>query len=452
MAGSARAFPHGASRGYIFRWVSNTNAERWLAVRAPAIQKTWWITAFWIGSTGAVAMLGWDLDSRTCHAQSAIPSIRIVPIEGDMVDGKLLQADARSVQFELAGVPTTWESEKILKIEVAARGSGSAPPLELGLLDGSTLRGTKLVGKEQAWQFGDSSGGMQELGPGVVRSLLVRSLTPELAKAWNEALKESSDSDALILLRPGNVVDRVSGVISEVKDGKVVFDLDGQAVEVAFEKILGMIWFRKPPDRLKPKIEIELTDGSSILTETLSIAKDTLTFRSLSGRDISIPLARVSILNYANANVQWLADVPVLKSMSDRRMDWKSESGPLEKILSPRFVSSRGQAGGSAPMNSEDLDLVFLAPGSITFRVPEGFTRLRAKVQRSGNGNQRSDLSIEVQQDDQIVFEHAFKNTDDAFDLDIPVVGGKKITLTTSSKTRLQVGSQLTWKQPRLTR
>lgn len=401
-------------------------------------------------AVGASILLGVIWLSPQSQAQN--PSVRLTPIEGESFEGNLLAADSNRVELEVYGGKREWESSKVLKLELGRKMEASPAPLELGLVDGSKLKGTKLVGREEAWQFGDSSGASQEFGAGVVRSLLVRNLTTDLAKSWNEALQEPSEADALILLRPGNIVDRVGGVISEVKDGRVVFDLDGQTVDVAFEKLLGLIWFRKQQDRMKPKIEIEFTDGSSIFAETLNVDQGSLTYRSIGGKDVLVPISRISLLNYASANVKWLAEVPVLSSVSDQRIEWKGESENIRKMMAPQFVSGDKQATTNVSMNPEDLDLVFPSAGSFTFRVPEGFSRFRARIERSGGGNARSELTVEVWQDDQNISRLVFGTGDENAELDVPVLSAKKIILKVSSKSRLQVGSQLTWKQPRLTR
>jgi hypothetical protein len=59
---------------------------------------------------------------------------------------------------------------------------------------------------------------------------------------------------------------------------------------------------------------------------------------------------------------------------------------------------------------------------------------------------------IEVWEDDQKLMRHALAANEDTLELDVPVSGGKKITFKVASSNRLQIGSQVTWKQPRLTR
>jgi hypothetical protein len=411
-------------------------------------QRVFRVSRYW---TIGIAVLSLVL-LLSAQGKGQVTSVRLTAIDSPPVEGKLIAADSQTIRLEVAGESKSWNSQEVLNLELARKSSAASPPLELGLIDGSKLKGVKLAGREQKWQFGDSAGEVQDFGPGVVRSLLVRSLTPELSTAWNESLKESAESDALIVMRPGNVVDRVNGMIVEVKDSKVGFDLDGQVVEVGFEKLLGIIWFRKQKDRLRPKIEIQCTDGSSILSESLSISGDMLTYRSIGGQDLKIPVWRIAVLNYANANVKWLAEIAPLSAISHPRIDWNGDRSNFNKAMAPRFIASRGVGSISDSGKAENLDLVFLAPGSYAFRVPEGVARLRTTVERSGNGNAKSDLLIEVWQDDQNLKRHAFGVDEESLELEVPVVSGKKVTLSVVSKTRLQVGSQMTWKQPRLIR
>ncbi|MCU0709835.1 MAG: hypothetical protein MUF23_16250 [Pirellula sp.] len=384
--------------------------------------------------------------------QTSETAARLVPVEGDAIDGNLVRADEQKIRFRTADGTSEWASQQVLRIDVVSKAARSGvAPLELGLLDGSRLKGMKLVGKEQAWQFGDSSGGMIEIGPGVVKSLLVRNLNRELAQAWSDALQEPAETDSLILLRPGDTVDRIGGIISEVKDGKVAFDLDGQVIDVAFDKLVGMIWFRKPQDRIKPNVEIQFIDGGALLVEAFVVEGTQITYRSILGKGVSQPMSRVASFNYASANLKWLADIPMLESVAQRRMDWKGAAGSVDKVLAPRFVSSGGTDVGSQS-NAEDLDLVFPSAGSMTFRVPEGFSKLKARIERSGRGELRSEVMIEVVQDGERLALTKLETSQEALDIELSLTSGKKVTLIVGSEGRMQIGTEVTWKQPRLLR
>jgi hypothetical protein len=96
--------------------------------------------------------------------------------------------------------------------------------------------------------------------------------------------------------------------------------------------------------------------------------------------------------------------------------------------------------------------LRFPTPGSYAFRVPDGFQRFQSTLERRDRGTQRSELSVEVWQDDERVFEKALSANDESLDVNVALKSGKRVRLVISSASDLKVGTEVVWMQPRLMR
>lgn len=378
------------------------------------------------------------------HAQdSAKTTVKVQRLDGPELDGDLVSATQEGVELTVGSERLTLAGNGLSRVEFPNRvGTGGVQPLLLGLVDGSKLVGAKISGKEQGWQVADSAGGMLAVGPGSVRYLQVRPLAGELKKSFDAAILEPATSDSLLVVRPGDSLDRVNGLIKEIKDAKVLFDLDGDVVEVSFEKLAGMVWFRKLNDRVKPKVAVNTTDGGTVYPDTFRMVGDRFELQGSAG-SLSIPALRIASLDYGSANLRWLSEVDALDSRSENRMDWKFESKSIGKALAPHF-ESKGTGFG--------MDLLFPMPGSYTFRVPDGFTRFQTRLVRDDRGEQRSELMVEVWQDDAKVLDKRLASTEETLDLDLPLTAGKKIRLAVRSKSRLMVGTEVRCQQPRLAR
>ena len=77
---------------------------------------------------------------------------------------------------------------------------------------------------------------------------------------------------------------------------------------------------------------------------------------------------------------------------------------------------------------------------------------MQCRVERTDEGTQRTDLTIEVWQDDQKISEQPLAHNVDFADLDIPLKSEKKTKLAVICKSKLMIGTEITWKQPRLKR
>lgn len=406
--------------------------------------------ACWLSKNAFGSFLTLVVLVSVARGQSPPTPVTIQMLDGTEYSGALIAATHETLTAEIQGERRELRANEILRLGFASPRAAGGDTLVLTLVDGSRLRGTKLVGKESGFEFADSSGASTPLGPGVVKSLLVRPVTGELAAAWQEAVQQPVQSDALVLLRPGNATDVIQGVIGEVKDGKVAFELDGQSVDVPFDKLVGVLWFRKALERMKPSIELQLLDSGVIQAATFELKQGKVVYRGPTGIEGSIPIQRLAFANYASANLRWIADLPILESKATHKTPWKEPNATLDQAMAPRFHAVSGESSGNAA--SDKYDLEFLAPGSFTFRVPEGFQRFRTSFHRVESGDTRTQLDIEVWQDDEKIVRKPMSPTDDSIDIDCPVTPGKKIRLVVVGAGRLNVGSHVVCRQPRLMR
>jgi len=394
----------------------------------------------------AIAMSG--LEVVPLQAQDALKTtVKVLRLDGPELSGELANASHEGIELTADGAKQLLGANSLSRVEFPNRvGAGGVQPLLLGLVDGSRLVGAKISGREQGWQVADSAGGVLAIGPGSVRFLQVRPLSGELKKSFDAAILEPTSSDSLLVVRPGDTLDRVNGLIKEIKDSKVLFDLDGDVVEVSLEKLAGMVWFRKADERVKPKVAVNTTDGGTVYPDTFRLAGDRFQLQGSAG-DLSIPTNRIASLDYGSANLRWLSEIEPLDSKSEKRMDWKLESKSLGKALAPHF-----EARGADKTAGLGMDLFFPMPGSYTFRIPEGFTRFQTRLVRGDRGEQRSELTVEVWQDDVKVLEKRLASSEEVLELDVPLTSGKKVRLTVHSKSRLMIGTEVRCQQPRLVR
>lgn len=387
-----------------------------------------------------IAPIAFGQDIRSDEGKR--PRVRILDTSNQESVGELVSADEKSVVWQSSGGATTRNASELLRVELASQQLDDAYPMVLRWSDGTTLFGKSLIGKEQSWTFSDVQGKPMEIGSGVVKSLQMRPLSGELLKAWESALTEPSESDALIVLRPGNTVDRVQGIIREIKPDAVVFDLEGQVVDVAYEKLAGVLWFRKPVDRAKPTVALRLVRGGAIQADSFSLKDGVVQALSAAGGKVQLSVDQLAVLDYGSANVRWLSEVEALDVKLEKRVDWKLENRLLERSLMPRMESSDGLG----------KDLRFPSPGSYSFRVPDGFQRFQSTLERRDRGAHRSELRVEVWQDDARVWEKAISIDEESLEVDIALQPGKRVRLVIASASELKVGTDVVWLRPRLMR
>ncbi|HUP78375.1 MAG TPA: hypothetical protein VM260_07390 [Pirellula sp.] len=372
-------------------------------------------------------------------------------LSGPPVVGSLVSADSRNVVVKTENGVIEMLAADIGQVNFINKRHEKSPPVELFMMDGSRAFGERLTGKSSdGWQLSDSIGNEVEIPSKSLKAARLKAILPEIANAWQSAIRETTNADAVIVLRPGNSLDRINGVIVQVQETSITFDLDGQQIDIPIEKLVGLTWFQRELQRVRPTIEVRMTDHSVWMAESLSLKPNVLELRTPLGQSVSIPIAKILSINYSTANIKWLSEVESLEVVTVRQIDFKTPIASLDRAFAPRFV-----VNGRAPLPTSlaaDKDLYFPSPGHYVFRAPEGFSSFQCRIERTDDGSQRSDLNIEVWQDDQRISEQLLLHTADFVDLDIPLKPEKKTKLAVICRSKLMIGTEVTWKQPRLKR
>ena len=400
---------------------------------------------------GLVFSFCWLGELRGQKSGDVNANVTVSMLSGLPVVGTLVSADSNKVIVQTKTGAIEKSAADISQVLFDNKMEAKTLPVELFMVDGSKAFGDKLTGKSSSgWRLRDSSGNEVAISSKSLKAARFKAIVPELVNAWQSAILETKNADAVIVLRPGNSFDRINGVIIQVQEESITFDLDGQQIEIPIEKLIGLVWFQRDQERVKPTIEVSATDHSIWMAESLTLKSKVLELRTSLGQSVSIPLVQISRINYSTANIRWLSDIESLEAVAERPIEFKTPIASLDRAFAPRFV-----VNGRAPLSSSlaaDKDLYFPSPGYYLFRVPEGFSSMQCRVERTDEGTQRTDLTIEVWQDDQKISEQPLAHNVDFADLDIPLKSEKKTKLAVICKSKLMIGTEITWKQPRLKR
>ena len=399
------------------------------------------------------AWLSLALGTESAMGQSPTPSnlvAKIALFSGDTLQGKLLSADANKVTLQTANGSTENSASDIRLLSINNKPVSPKPPVEVTMLDGSKAYADKLFGKSSGYQLQYSGGEEIAIPSKVIQAARLKAIPSELEQPWLNAIKETKDADSVIVARPGNQLDRINGIIVEVREADVVFELDGQQINIPIAKLLGLVWFQRGLDRVKPFVEITTTDHSIWLAESFEWNRDKMELQTSVGMKVSLPIAKLMGINYGSANIRWLSELETIEAVADKQIEFKTPVPSLELAMAPRFVVST--KGLLTTAQAADKDLYFPSPGRFVFRVPEGFSSLQGSVQRTDQGNVRSDLIIEVWQEESRLAQVPLATDQDSIEINVNVPAGKKIKLAVVCVSKLMIGTEVQWKQPRLKR
>lgn len=376
-------------------------------------------------------------------------SLRFTDIDGQSWDGQLVSLDQDVLVYKPAevagGLDATKKLEQIVRIErfnkSPNRGS-DAWPIKVGLTDGSILAIQRIEGREKDWRI-QLDDRMAQVGfAGELKYLKLKSLDAKGEEAWEAYVREEIKSDALIVVRPGGALDRVDGVVKEIRDGKIQFDVDGQIVEASFDRLAGVLWYRKALSAKPKGVNVILSNGSTLFSQKVKLVDDSLQIAGSWGDSLIVPLQWLDAIDCGLDKLAWLSGLIPIDSRSNNKGGFGDFDSMLAKTTKPRWVKGEGS----------NQDLLFSGPGEYMFRAPEGMTKLQARLQRSSESESRSAILVEVWVDDQIAIRKEIAPEEELLDLEVPIAPEKKIKLVMASKSALNLGTRVLWRQPRLSK
>jgi hypothetical protein len=389
-------------------------------------------------------------DVPRLQAQAASGEVTVYLLNGSMLRGEIVAIEAQRVSLRTSEGVVDKPANELSRILFSNKPNIASDAIEVSLVDGSKVYGRRLVGGAAGWKLSTGANSELELLPKTMRAARLRPIPNALLTNWQSAIKEPAESDALIVMRGAESLDRINGIIVQVQETSVSFELDGQAIEIPIEKLAGLIWFQRSEARVRPSVEINATDGAAWLADSIQWKANALEIKTQAGQSVSLPASTLTSINYASANIKWVSELETLEAVADKRVDFKSMVPGLERAMTPRFVlNGRTPDPGSS---SGDQDLYFPCPGAFVFRVPDGFTSFQSQVLRTDVGNLRSDLTLEIWQEDQRLTQQSLPFDQDSVEISANLQPGKRTKLVVVGASKLMVGTEVQWKQPRLKR
>jgi hypothetical protein len=376
-------------------------------------------------------------------------------LDGRNVTGSLMSLGPTDVVVEIAGKKETISNAAIASVNFTDHsGPVAGDGMQLELVDGTKLFGSKFLGKGNTWKLESTAFGSVDIPASSLRHLLIK---PHVDGAqelqWNEALSEEGNNDALIVVRATGELVRVGGMIREAKQDQISFDFDDQRLEMPIERIKGLSWFHSEKPRAGAAVAVLLTNNSLLQTNGIELADNNFLMTLRSGTKMNVPARSISAIQFSAANVRWIAELPALESGTQEPSPWTFSLAASTSALLPRFVRFRTTIGSTREiLPVSEQDLLFVATGHYIFRMPAGFRKLQATVERPTLADFRSELLIEVWQENEKLFSKTLTDSEDSMEVNVDVTPEKRTKLSVMATGKSNLGTEVRWKQVRALR
>ena len=256
-----------------------------------------------------------------------------------------------------------------------------------------------------------------------------------LTTQWNEIHATKLTGDAVVIRRGDDTLDYLEGVVRSVTPQHVVFNYDGDSIEVPRAKLEGVIFFRKDAQP-ESGIKLTVTGGCTMHVDQLALRDDAIVAETISGISWTVPVNRLQRIDFAAGKVQYLADLEPHQIEVRASGPSSVQSEALRQLLyEPRAnVSLSGEP--LALRMSEETGIKEFTRGlamhsrtEITYRLDSEYRLLRGLVgldPRSATGGL---VKLEIFNGRQRIFSQEISAADDPIELKLDVTGAKRLKL-----------------------
>jgi hypothetical protein len=384
---------------------------------------------------------------------AATPPFDVQTLDGQTLVGPLVEMTAERLTIDAAGGRKSLEMERLVSISSRQR-PATAPPvagLVVELTDGSIIQTQQYVAQAARARISLIGGQVLETSTGIVRTVQLQPPSPALAAEWARLLGVNADSDLLVVRKNDNL-DYHKGVLHDVTEDAVRFELDGEVLPVKRSKVYGIAYRHGIPQN-RPTTICRITDaaGSQWPVRSLSLAEK-LQWTTPAGLDVAQVMDKIVQIDFSSGKIVYLSD---LKPESVR---WTPYFGPgkppaaVEQFFAPRY--DRGFDGGPLLLSGRQYHkgLALHSRTELMYRLPGPFSRFRAVAGIDDAVRPSGKARLIVRGNDNVLLDAVIAGSEAPREIDFSLAGVRRLTVVVDFADSLSTGNDLLLCNPRLSK
>ena len=287
------------------------------------------------------------------------------------------------------------------------------------------------------------NGEVIELSTADVASVRFRPAAGQIAAEWQRLVQTRADQD-LLVVRKDDTIDYHGGVLGDVTDTVVHFELDGDVLPVKRSKLQGLIYYRSA-GRVEQDVVCQVVDadGSRWAVRSIELVDGSLCWTTAGGLEVSRPLTAVARVDFSQGKVVYLSD------LEPESAEWTPYfgTGAGLDVLSRFFGPREDRSLQSGPLELEgqqyDKGLALQSRTRLVYRLPGVFRRFKAVVGIDDRMRPRGNARLVIRGDDRVLLETTIAGTNSALPVDLDLTGVRRLTILVDFGDDLDVGDHV---------
>jgi hypothetical protein len=375
---------------------------------------------------------------------AATPPFTVQTLDGQTLVGPLVELTADRLSMDAADGRVSLETGRVLSISAKQKPAqtGHAPGVVVELSDGSTIRGRQYVAQGTQARITLSEGEVLEMPTGIVRTVQLQPGSGPLAAEWARLVNMKANSD-LLAVRKDESIDYHKGVLHDVTEDAVRFDLDGEVLPVKRSKIFGFAYRHGAEMELPPAV-CRITDsaGSQWPVRSLTLAEK-FQWTTPAGLNVAQAADQIVQIDFSGGKIVYLSD------LKPENVRWTPYFGAgktpaaVEQFYAPRydrnFDAGPLQLGGTPYRKG----LALHSRTEIVYRLSGRFSRFYAVAGIDDAVRPGGKVRLVIRGDGKELLDAAVAGSDVPRPVDLDVTGIRRLTIVVDFGDSLSTGDYL---------
>jgi hypothetical protein len=374
-----------------------------------------------------------------------VPPFQVQTLDGQTMTGGLVELNRDRLTLDAVGGRKSVDTEQLLSISVQPTPNNIHPStgITVEMTDDSTVLARQYVVDGPQARVILPSGETLEVATDQVRSVLLQA-TPGISEAaeWSELLKQEPPGD-LLVVRKAAGLDNHRGVLHDVTEDTLQFEIDGERLSVKRGKVFGLV-YRHPTRAGLPPTVCRITDaaGSQWSVARLDWSAG-LHWTTPAGLRLTRQPDQIARIDFSNGKIVYLSD---LKPESVRWVpyfDAGKSSAVLEQFYAPRF--DRGLASPQLLLDgiAYRKGLALHSRTEMVYRLPDRFGRFRAMAGIDDAVRPHGKVRLSIRGDDKHLLDLVITGNDAPRPIDLNLAGVRRLTIVVDFGESLSGGNYL---------
>ena len=428
----------------------------------------------------------------TCVVAAGPAVFHARAVDGREAVGSIAAWDADGVTLEVEGRRETFRFDQLSRL-VAKR--PAAPPIRrvavwIALRDGSLLAARQYEVEQGTARLLLRKGRRVELPVDRVRWVRFGPPNPDVDAQWSEIVEADAPGD-LIVVRRGEAIDFIEGILHDITPERVHFELDGDRLPVKREKLEGVVYAHAPGAGAEPGGRAGQPAGRAAADggagsvankvagaavgnsdDAVAVVADaagsrfvaarlawqagqqggTLQCATPGGLEVQLALSEIVSIDFSQGKVVYLSDLDWLPNESRWTPYFELDPLPdsLRAYFAPRrdrgFDAPRLHVGGRAYARGLSLQ----SRTELVYRLPEGFRRFEAIVGIDDAHGESGHVQLLIEGDGQLLYSAEIRGGEAPVPLKLNIDGVRRLRIVVDFAGDLDVADCLDLCEARL--